>query len=261
MPDIRPHNVKFLVDEVFKCPNGAGYVMDFSDRSFNEFFDSLNIDITEEQYKQSGTSKANRLRTFLKLAENQTVAKALRELWEYRDGVYGPYDQTDEKVIATKVRFFEIVQGIESADNAIRTDALDRFSDNETLDELIKAIERDIQARKPQASLDRLHTYCMKLFGHLVEQMGGSISSADTLHGRAGMYIKAVEARGGVQDTTIQIMRSFISVLDKYNHTRNNWTFAHDNELAEKNEARLIFEGITAILRYLKNTEASRFIP
>jgi hypothetical protein len=261
MPDMRPHHIKFLVDEVFKSPNGAGYVMDFSDRTFNEFFDGLHIDITQEEYKQNGNSKANRLRAFLKLSDSQTAVKALRELWEYREGVFGPHDQADEKVLATKSRFFEIVQGLETAEGVIRMDGIDRFSTGETLDELIKAIERDIQARKPQASLDRLHTYCMKLFGHLVEQLGGRITDADTLHGRAGMYIRALEARGTVQDTTIEIMRSFIAVFDKYNHTRNKWTFAHDNELSEKNEARLIFEGITAILRYLKNTEASRFIP
>jgi hypothetical protein len=152
------------------------------------------------------------------------------------------------------------VLAVEASGDVINTDAIDRFSDNESLDELVKAIQRDIQAGKPQAAVDRLHTYCMKLFGHLIEQMGGRVTPGDTLNGRAAIYIKALEARGGVQDTTIQLMRTFIIIFDKFNHTRNNASFAHDNELAEKNEARLIFEGITAILRYIKKTEASRFI-
>jgi hypothetical protein len=262
MPNFKPHDLKFLVDELFGSPSGSGYVMDFSNKTFDEFFDGeLQLNIYDPRYSEGHSgSKANCLRAFLMKSDGPTVAKALRALWEYRDAVYGPYDEDEQKVNAFKKRFFDLVMAVETSGDAINTDIIDRFSDNESLDELVKAIQRDIQAGKPQAALDRLHTYCMKLFGHLIEQLGGRVTTEDTLNGRAAMYIKALEARGGVQGTTIQLMRTFIGVFDKFNHTRNQASFAHDNELAEKNEARLIFEGITAILRYLKNTEASRFI-
>jgi hypothetical protein len=236
--------------------------MDFSNKTFAEFFDGeLHVNIYDAKYTEGNSgSKANCLRAFLVMSDGSMAAKALRTLWEHRDAVYGPYDEQEPKTSATKKRFFELLLAIETSGDVINTDVIDKFSDNESLDELVKAIQRDIQAGKPQAALDRLHTYCMKLFGHLVEQIGGRTTTGDTLNGRAGMYIKALETRGGVQHTTIQLMRTFISVFEKFNHTRNNASFAHDNELAEKNEARLIFEGITAILRYLKNTEASKFI-
>ena len=53
-------------------------------------------------------------------------------------------------------------------------DAFDKFAADETLEELIAAIERDIQANKSAAVLDRLHTYSMKKLAHLIERRGGS---------------------------------------------------------------------------------------
>ena len=50
------------------------------------------------------------------------------------------------------------------------TDAIARFKQDETLEELIAAIERDIGVDKPAAAADRLHTYCMKKFAHLSEE-------------------------------------------------------------------------------------------
>ncbi len=57
---------------------GSGYVLDFSDRTFQEFFnDSLGIDIYDEKYNYHSGSKANRLRGFWKVEANDIVAKAL----------------------------------------------------------------------------------------------------------------------------------------------------------------------------------------
>jgi hypothetical protein len=55
-----------LIDDLFDM--GGGYVLDFSDRTFGEFFnDELNIDIDESRYSTEGTSKAKRLRYFRRL--------------------------------------------------------------------------------------------------------------------------------------------------------------------------------------------------
>ena len=42
----------------------SGYVLDFSDRSFGEYFDYYRIDIHGDKYLQYGTSKANKMRAF-----------------------------------------------------------------------------------------------------------------------------------------------------------------------------------------------------
>lgn len=66
---------------------GEGYVLDFSDRTFNDFFyETLGIDPETESrpFNGRGTSKAKRLRSFIERAPASSVAKLLRELWDYR---------------------------------------------------------------------------------------------------------------------------------------------------------------------------------
>ena len=61
-----------------------GYVLNFSDRTFGEFFDDLmGIDIHSEKYSAQGGSKANKLRTFWKVESDYRVGKVLLELAEY----------------------------------------------------------------------------------------------------------------------------------------------------------------------------------
>ena len=110
MAKIRPIDMRFF-DEVFEMQNG--YVLDFSDRTFAEFFDSeLSININAQKYFQGGSSKAKRLRTFLQI-ERSIVGQALCTLWEYRASVRGPFDEQDAKVKHQRNRFFQIVQMID----------------------------------------------------------------------------------------------------------------------------------------------------
>jgi hypothetical protein len=64
---------------------GGGYVLDFSDRTFAEFFcDELEIDIDDPKFSVEGTSKAKRLRYFLRTSDSSTRVRVLKALWEYR---------------------------------------------------------------------------------------------------------------------------------------------------------------------------------
>lgn len=63
---------------------GQGYVLDLSDRTFNDFFyERLGIDPETEGrlFNGRGTSKAKRLRSFIERAPASLIAKLLRELW------------------------------------------------------------------------------------------------------------------------------------------------------------------------------------
>ena len=130
-----------------------------------------------------------------------------------------------------KKRFFDLLVKIERAAAAPRTDAIDRFSRDETLEELVAAIERDISANKPAAALDRLHTYCMKKFGHLLDSHGVPWERKDPLHSRAGKYVKALEASYPLRDASRQIIKNAIGVFEKFNYVRNDDSLAHDNDL------------------------------
>jgi hypothetical protein len=73
-----------LIDDLFGM--GGGYVLDFSDRSFAAFFsEELSINIDEPRYAGEGTSKAKRLRYFLKTCDPAMRVRTLLALWEYRE--------------------------------------------------------------------------------------------------------------------------------------------------------------------------------
>ena len=249
-----------FLEDVFEM--GSGYVLNFTDRTFAEFFENeLSVNIDDPKYHRKGSSKGKRLRAFLEIESEDVVAKTLRALWEYRDAVRGPFDAQDETVRQQKGRFFGIVHSIDGPVPTARTDAIEKFAENQTLEELISAIERDTQANKPEAALDRLHTYCMKKFAFVLAQKGIAFDKEAPLQNRAGKYIKALESEGRVRDISLKILKSSISIFDSFNSIRNNDSFAHDNEIVDKVEARFIFDAITNILRFMKGFETNRFGP
>jgi hypothetical protein len=83
MSNIRTIDMMF-VDDLFEM--GGGYVLNFSDRTFAQFFaEELNIDIDDPLYSKNGTSKGKRLRCFLQTVDKATVVRTLNALWEYRE--------------------------------------------------------------------------------------------------------------------------------------------------------------------------------
>jgi hypothetical protein len=75
-----------LIDDAFEM--GSGYVLNFSDRTFAEFFATeLKRNINDPTYARNGTSKAKRLRCFLLTVDNPTAVETLQALWEYREAL------------------------------------------------------------------------------------------------------------------------------------------------------------------------------
>jgi hypothetical protein len=73
-----------LLDEIFEM--GGGYVLDFSNPTFSEFFnEELGINIDNPAYDVNGTSKAKRLRFYLRQTSTDNVVRVLLALWEYRE--------------------------------------------------------------------------------------------------------------------------------------------------------------------------------
>lgn len=230
----------------------SGYVLDFSDRTMAEFFGGeFGIEIYQEKYRFNGTSKAKHMRAFVEVEDAYTVARVLRRLWEHRES----YDAEAAKG-PLKQRVLDMIARIEGEGGTPRTDAIERFTRDPTLEELVASIERDIGANKPGPALDRLHTYCMKKLRHLLGQRPSvTVDKDEPLHSLAGKYVKALSQERALQDVTLQIVRSSISVFEKFNHVRNNQSLAHDNELVDPAEARFIFDSISAFLRFTKSIE------
>lgn len=134
-------------------------------------------------------------------------------------------------------------------------DAVDKFENDQTLEALIGEIQRGMRENRHAESLDRLHTYCMKKFAHLLKKRKKLCEKEIPLHSRVGLYMKALENTVTLHETSKRIIKSSISVFEGFNHVRNNLSLAHDNKLLDHAEARFIFDSVIGILRFVKTLE------
>jgi hypothetical protein len=97
-----------LVDDLFDM--GGGYVLNFSDRSFAQFFASeLDVDIDAAAYRRNGTSKAKRLRCYLQAVDNARAAQALQALWEYRQALRARSGVASETTPGAEAQLHELL--------------------------------------------------------------------------------------------------------------------------------------------------------
>jgi hypothetical protein len=83
---------------------GGGYVLNFSDRTFAEFFDDHGITIYQEKYGFNGPSKAKHMRAFIEVEDAFTVCRVLRQLWEHRESI--PQYSRADATAQLKTKFF-----------------------------------------------------------------------------------------------------------------------------------------------------------
>lgn len=75
---------KQILEKLFGM--GSGYVLNFSDKTFAEFFrDDMNLDICNPKYHYASGSKANRMRGLWLAADEKLVAKSIDQLLIYID--------------------------------------------------------------------------------------------------------------------------------------------------------------------------------
>jgi len=75
MVDLKRSQIR-AIEEAMAYPNGFGYVLDFSDRTMEEFFeDEFGIAIYAKENRVNGSSKRNCLTTFLCRTDQNTVLK------------------------------------------------------------------------------------------------------------------------------------------------------------------------------------------
>jgi hypothetical protein len=97
-----------LIDDLFGM--GSGYVLDFSDRTFAAFFsEELSINIDEPRYAGEGTSKAKRLRYFLKTCDPAIRVRTLLALWEYREA-NRRRNRTEEPIPGAEAEFSALIE-------------------------------------------------------------------------------------------------------------------------------------------------------
>lgn len=230
----------------------GGYVLNFSSNTFAGFMADLDVEIYDERYRRKGSSKANCLRGFFELEPAPKVARVVRKLGQHRKELA----ETHGQVIPSRLdqRVADAIAELESSPSS-STEGIEQFQADATLEEIVAAIRREIEAGKHVMALDRLHTYCMKRFAFLLSRHGLTCGTSEPLHSRIGKYAKAIAAQSGHHDMTLQIVRNGFGIFEKFNDVRNNRSPAHDNELIEPSEAQFIFEFVCAYLRFVKRLE------
>jgi len=77
-------NEKEILEELFKMRDG--YVLNFSDRTFGEFFrNDMALNIFDPKFNYASGSKANRLRGFWQVADDSLVSASIDHLLTYID--------------------------------------------------------------------------------------------------------------------------------------------------------------------------------
>lgn len=180
----------------------GGYVLDFSDRTFDEFIaHEIGIDATATRYSIDGGSKARRLRRILHSLAGGQQAKLLRAFLKYRDS---PAREGAVDILGDEWRrsYEEIIQALEQqVADADNTYAASSWTGRRTIREQV-AIVRELapvalREIDELASLveskrfnDPITADAIQCLRELHRQLGELISAID----RGSMTREAVEA-------------------------------------------------------------------
>jgi len=219
---------------------GSGYVLNFSNRTFEEFIlDSTGRSIYDPVYDYGSGSKANRLRGFWNREGNPTVAKLIGDMLDY--GVEIGLVAKDNPLLEECRR---IVARLAQSGPVAELDALTAISDERDFETVAKAIRETIEKNQPEVGLDRLHTFVVKYVRSLCTQRGVTVTRDKALHSLFGEYVKRLRDGGHIEsEMTARILKSSISTLEAFNDVRNNQSLAHDNPILNYDEALLILGG------------------
>lgn len=236
----------------------SGYVMDFSDRTFQEFVgEAVGLDINDGKYRNLSNSKANRLRQFIKVESNYTVGKLLSaycDYWLSKDhageidprGYENPYKECVK--IADRLKQESIVEHI---------DRIQPNIDDRDFKMLAKSIRESIEKNEPEAALDRLHTFTFRYLRELCDKHQIFYEKKDSLNAVFGKYIKfLIDNKYIESEMAEKILKYSINLIEAFNDIRNNKSFAHDNPVLNYQESVLIFNNVSNTIKFMESIEA-----
>ena len=231
---------------------GSGYVLNFSNRTFAEFFfDGFGIDIYDAKYDYGSGSKANWMRAFWERESNFLVGRVLDLLfteWNEFKGYDAPNEPPEECL--------RIVQRLKDSAPVPDIEVVTSKFEDQSFEALARSVRNAIDRNEPEAALDRLHTFVVKYFRVLCSKRGIDTSRDKPLHSLVGEYVKILKKEGLIEsEMTERILKSSISVMEAFNRVRNEQSFAHDNKVLDYNESLLIFQHVTSSIRFIEAIE------
>lgn len=205
-----------VLEEVFRSQYGAGYILDFSDKSMREFFeDEFSIDIENNIYKEDGKSKAKRLRGFIKKSDRETVLIVLDRLWQHRKSITNqPVTSADEMLYLHLIERVKKVDAIASQGIAPAKTETPHFLEHAYFLKELEAMKQ----LTPQQRGYRFESWLGQLFSAYrllpnpgFNLTGEQIDGSFLLHNET--YL--VEAKWQSQKTSAQDLHVFQAKLDQ----------------------------------------------
>lgn len=224
----------------------SGYVLNFTDRTFAEFFKStININIFDNKYNYASGSKAHRMRSFFEKENNHLVGKILYAIFSNWSAFKNTEPPEGGIELAKK-----LLDSYETKN--INVD----ITGDESLELLEKQINSSVNSNSPKVGLDRLHTFLVRYMRNICSEREIQISKNKPLHSLLGEYIKQLKQNNEIKsEMTEKILKSSISLFEAFNTVRNNNSFAHDNDILSNNESKLIFDNIISIINFINEIE------
>ncbi|MFU8797092.1 MAG: abortive infection family protein [Gammaproteobacteria bacterium] len=230
----------------------GGYVLDFSDRTFREFFEEhTNINIDAEIYRSDGDSKAKRLRRFWALEENHVVGMVVEAMIQHgqETSCFLEEEGLVKECLNIAIRLSRDIP-------VVALNSLTGIVGEHEFRTLMQHLHEAIQNNQPEAVLDRLHTFVTKYIRILCNKHGIEASREKPLHSIFGEYVKCLRAGGYLESKmTDLILKSNITVLAEFNHVRNNKSLAHDNSILNHEESLLIVKHVMGLLHFIEALE------
>lgn len=228
---------------------GSGYVLDFSNRTFEEFVqDTVARNIYNGSFSGQGSSKANHLRAFFAAEPDHLVGALIAALVEHARTVANPpaanlLDSCQH--IADRLKQSAPVLG-----------SIATSTGEPTFAALSMEVRRAIASNQPETGLDRLHTYFVTLLRQTCEKRGVQAAREEPAHSVLGKYLKFVKGKGHLRsEMSEKILKYALGTMDAFNHVRNNQSLAHPNEMLDSDEALLIFNHVVAIVNFIEAIE------
>ena len=166
----------------------SGYVLDFSDRTFEEFVrDAVGVNIHDEKYTTHGTSKANKLRRFWEVEDDYTAGRLLDRLIDY-----GADDEADKQLTESCKQIVSRLLTGGPGLSPVKTHA--EILNAGHLKEQIRRLEESVQADPSLAigtAKELIETYCRTILSVRGVEIDG-VPDLSTLTKRTFKELKLV---------------------------------------------------------------------
>lgn len=240
----------------------TGYVLHFSNRTFENFFADFEVDIYSEKYNHGGSSKANLLRSFWKIESDHVVGKIIMGMIESATFseeekeqvekckeianrlLSGKLDLSNIKTVVNSFNLQYIDTQIRRIENSINTDPdLAIGTAKELVESCCKTVltNRSVQFDDKSDDLPKLVKLTLKELNLVPEAIHDSAKGSDVIK---------------------RILSNLSSVLQGIGELRNKYGTGHGKEGNTKSlsprHARLVAGATATIVHFIFETHQER---